>query len=65
MTFKEYLEAVFMEENPTILDDDLPDAFDYWLMDWEERLDPFEDWIKWAEDWHQKELIKLQENSLI
>lgn len=31
MTFEEYLKDIHMDENPTILDDDLPDHFDNWL----------------------------------
>ena len=30
-TFEEYLEDVCFEENPTVLDDDMPDFFDNWL----------------------------------
>ena len=31
MTYKEYLETVHMELNPTVLDDDLPDDFEAWV----------------------------------
>ena len=34
--FDDYLQEIHMKENPTILDDDLPDAFSDWLCD----LDP-------------------------
>ena len=30
-TFEEYLEDVCFEENPTVLDDDMPDFFEGWL----------------------------------
>ena len=29
--FENYLRKIHMEENPELLDDDLPDAFDSWL----------------------------------
>lgn len=29
--FEDYLEYVCFEENPTILDDDMPDFFDNWV----------------------------------
>ncbi len=29
--FKEYLQKQFMGDEPQLLDDDLPDAFDEWL----------------------------------
>jgi hypothetical protein len=32
-TFEEYLERRCFEENPTVLDDDMPDFFDSWLGD--------------------------------
>ena len=32
-TFEEYLEHRCFEENPTVLDDDMPDFFDSWLGD--------------------------------
>jgi len=31
ITFEEYLETIHFEENPQLLDDDLPDAFNDWL----------------------------------
>lgn len=30
-TFEEYLEYRCFDENPTVLDDDMPDIFDAWL----------------------------------
>ena len=33
MNFKEYLQKQFMGDEPQILDDDLPDAFDEWLVE--------------------------------
>jgi len=56
MTFQEYIENKFWEENPQTLDDDAPDA----QADWEAGLDP-QDLMDWAEKWHQEELIKLKE----
>jgi len=33
VTFEDYLNEVFMRENPTVLDDELSDAFDDWISD--------------------------------
>jgi hypothetical protein len=30
-TFENYLQDVFYKENPQLLDDDMPDAFDNWI----------------------------------
>lgn len=32
-TFEEYLQEQCFEENPTVLDDDMPDYFDDWVSD--------------------------------
>ena len=32
-TFENYLQDKFMENEPMVLDDDLPDAFEAWLSD--------------------------------
>jgi len=32
-TFAEYLQQIHFEDNPQILDDDLPEAFDEWLSE--------------------------------
>ena len=32
-SFGEYLEEICFEENPTILDDDMPDFFADWMVD--------------------------------
>jgi len=29
--FTDYLNALFTNENPTVLDDDIPDAYDAWI----------------------------------
>jgi uncharacterized protein (DUF1786 family) len=50
-TFEEYLEMVHMNENPMILDDDLPDDFDRWLS----NLDVSEV-MAYAEKWHDEQL---------
>ncbi len=31
--FEEYLQEMFMKEEPCVLDDDLPDAFSEWLYE--------------------------------
>lgn len=30
--FTDYLNALFTNENPTVLDDDMPDAYDDWIV---------------------------------
>ena len=39
--FEEYLEEVCFNENPTVLDDDMPDFFDNWLANLE-----VDEWLK-------------------
>lgn len=46
--FEGFLQWKHMEENPMILDDDLPDHFDSWVGD----LDA-EEFIKYAEEYKQ------------
>jgi len=36
-TFIDYLAEKHAEENPTILDDDMPDAFDDWMAELEQE----------------------------
>lgn len=31
LDFESYLQSKFAEEEPAVLDDDMPDAFDHWL----------------------------------
>lgn len=45
MTFEAYLELICFEENPQVLDDDMPDTFSDWLG----NLDG-EDYIRYGED---------------
>jgi len=51
MTFEQYLADKHCELNPQVLDDELADDFDNWL----DREDVY-NIIKWAEDWHNKEI---------
>jgi hypothetical protein len=37
-TFESYLQKEFIEENPEILDDDMPDAYDAWLERNDDRI---------------------------
>ena len=37
-SFEQYLEDQCFEENPTILDDDMPDFFDNWLGDQDTKM---------------------------
>ena len=36
--FEDFLQEKFIESNPTVLDDDIPDAFDQWIT-WIEPAD--------------------------
>jgi len=46
--FEDYLQDKFIRDNPHVLDDDIPDAFDNWLsdMDCGELIDLANDWGK-------------------
>lgn len=33
MTFEDYLKEIHAQENPEILDDDMPDDYEMWLID--------------------------------
>ena len=48
-TFEEYLKIQHQHMQPEILDDDLPDAFDKWLV--ELQVDEI---IKYADQWHEE-----------
>lgn len=53
LSFEDFLKDKHYEENPTILDDDLPDAFDDWLG----NLDGHE-YIRYADEWGKKLIAK-------
>jgi hypothetical protein len=57
MTFENYLMEYFCKVEPTILDDDIPDAF----VDWLEKID-IEDVIDCAEKWHTQEIKNIKIN---
>lgn len=42
--FEDYLQDKFIRENPSVLDDDVPDAFSEWLADAD-----VSDVIRWAD----------------
>lgn len=46
MKFEDYLSKVFQKANPTILDDDMPEAYEHWLttLDVQELIDHAEKW---------------------
>lgn len=56
-TFKEYLEERCFDQNPTVLDDDMPDFFDNWEPD-------VEDVIGYAENWGKLQYLEGQRNQL-
>lgn len=51
-SFKEFLGRMHMEDEPTILDDDLPDAFNDWLGNIGADL-----LISYAEKWYLEQLL--------
>lgn len=51
-TFEEFLGRMHMEDEPMVLDDDLPDAFDNWLSNQGSEL-----MIAYAEKWHLEQLL--------
>lgn len=51
-TFEEFLGRMHMEDEPMVLDDDLPDAFDDWISNIGSDL-----MIAYAEKWHIEQLI--------
>ena len=51
-TFEEFLGRMHMEDEPTVLDDDLPDAFDAWLSNLGIDLT-----IVYAEKWHVEQQL--------
>jgi len=51
-TFNEFLEQKFIDENPTILDDDMPDGFSDWLGD--QGVDLI---IAYSEKWHLEQIL--------
>ena len=56
-TFEEYLKELHCKEHPMILDDDLLDAYDAWLVEIE-----VDDWIKYAEEWHNIILADIKKD---
>lgn len=61
--FIDYLKEIHMQENPELLDDDLPDDFDRWLCTIEQDvlIQHAEDLIEKIQDAHQNELYDLAE----
>ena len=51
-SFREFLGRMHMEDEPTVLDDDLPDAFDAWLSNLGIDLT-----IVYAEKWHVEQQL--------
>jgi len=50
-TFKDFLISKFAEENPQVLDDDMPDAFDEWLYYEHESYISRENIVKYADEY--------------
>ncbi len=52
-TYTEYLEDICFEENPQVLDDDMPDFFDNWLA--EQDVAQYIEWgDKYGEQFKEK-----------
>jgi wobble nucleotide-excising tRNase len=47
--FEDFLQDKFIKQNPTVLDDDIPDAFDEWLQE----LAP-EEWIEYGDEYKKE-----------
>ena len=47
--FEDFLQDKFIRQNPTILDDDIPDAFDEWLCEIEPEL-----WIEYGDEYKKE-----------
>lgn len=52
-TFENYLQKIHMDQNPEVLDDDLPDSFDNWLtgLQVDEVIAFAEEWGKGPQDY--------------
>ena len=51
-SFEDYLKRTHMEDEPMVLDDDLPEAYESWLERTSQDL-----MIAYAEAWHTEQLI--------
>ena len=56
-SLEDFLKRMHMEDEPTVLDDDLPDAFDAWVSELGPDL-----LIAYAEKWHsEQQMITVSE----
>jgi len=62
-TFENYLEDICFEENPTILDDDMPDFFENWLCDLDNNV-CLELAQKWGDDMIKEKEKEMMEDNL-
>lgn len=53
--FEDYMQEMFMQEEPCLLDDDLPDAFDAWVCE----LDA-DSWLAYGDKYAA--IVKGQDN---
>lgn len=58
-TFESWLNDKFVEENPTVLDDELSDRFNLWLS-----VLGADDWINYGDDYAKSILPKVEERIL-
>ena len=50
--FEQYLQFKFLEDEPQVLDDDIPDAYESWIV--EQDID---DVIKWADEYGNEKFM--------
>ena len=55
--FEDFLMDIFMQSNPSVLDDDLPDAFDCWL----EQLSA-DEWLNYGDSYAIKKALEHIDN---
>ena len=58
-TFKDFLISKFAEENPQVLDDDMPDAFDEWLYYEHESYISRENIVKYADEYANQQTQEI------
>lgn len=50
--FEDFLNDKFGKLNPSVLDDDWPEAFDEWLVDL-----PVDDWLKYGDEYKKESIL--------
>lgn len=55
--FEDYMQTKHQLENPTVLDDDIPDSYN----DWIENLSP-EEWMWYGQNYGERKVAEIKEN---